>query len=84
VGLSGFAAVGAWGLLNEANGVAYSPDFGITYSATNISVLRADTRYGAFPSATNWYITAGDWPGVSWNAYNPSAQYNLAPKKCKT
>jgi len=63
VGLSGFAAVGAWGLLNEANGVAYSPDFGITYSATNISVLRADTRYGAFPSATNWYITAGDWPG---------------------
>ena len=63
VGLNGFAAVGSWGLIKENNGVTVSRDYGFTYGSTyNISVLRADTRYGAFPSDDAWYITAGDWP----------------------
>jgi hypothetical protein len=59
----GFAAVGTFGLLSESNGVAVSYDAGISFKAINISVLTAETRYGAFPTTESWYVSAGDWPG---------------------
>ena len=54
-----FAAVGSWGLINELNGLALSFDGGITYKAQNISSLATEVRYGAFPTSTTWFVTAG-------------------------
>jgi len=59
----GFGAVGDWGLFSESNGVALSLDEGRVYAAENITVLLADSRYGAFPSSEVFYVAAGDWPG---------------------
>lgn len=58
----GFISVGSYGLFTSVNGVAVSTDGGATYTAINISVLQTETRYGAFPTATTWYVTAGQWP----------------------
>ena len=59
----GFGAVGDWGFLAQSNGVALSLDEGKVYTAENITVLLADSRYGAFPTSEVFYIAAGDWPG---------------------
>ena len=59
----GFGAVGDFGLFSESNGVALSVDGGKTYKAENITVIVADSRYGAFPTDTVFYVAAGDWPG---------------------
>ena len=59
----GFGAVGDWGLFTESNGVALSVDGGKTYATENITELVADSRYGAFPTDSVFYIAAGDWPG---------------------
>jgi photosystem II stability/assembly factor-like uncharacterized protein len=58
-----FAAVGTWGLVNELNGPSLSYNGGVTYKAQNISSLTTEARYGAFPTTTSWFITAGQWPG---------------------
>ena len=57
-----FAAVGTWGLLTEQNGPAVSYDNGAVFTAINITELETEGRYGAFPTKSTWYITAGDWP----------------------
>jgi photosystem II stability/assembly factor-like uncharacterized protein len=44
------------------NGVAASTDGGKTVKFFNISIAKTLTRYGAFPSRTTWYISAGQWP----------------------
>ena len=62
-GANAFAAVGDWGLFSESNGPAISDNNGMNFTADNITSLTSDSRYGAFPSATTWYIAAGDWPG---------------------
>ena len=62
-GDNAFAAVGDWGLFSESNGPAVSINNGANFSADNITSLTTDSRYGAFPSATTWFIAAGDWPG---------------------
>lgn len=59
----GFGAVGDFGLFSESNGVALSVDGGKTYAAENITVIVADSRYGAFPTDTTFFVAAGDWPG---------------------
>ena len=68
-GGAGFAAVGTWGLADAKNGPAVSTDKGAAFTAYDTK-LTSDARYGAFPSSTTWYITAGDWPneGVDDNA----------------
>jgi photosystem II stability/assembly factor-like uncharacterized protein len=55
------AAVGEFGLFTSKNGVAISSDGGIIFEAYDAG-LSMDARYGAFPSTSVWYITAGDWP----------------------
>ncbi len=46
------------------NGVAISQDGGASYKFLNISVAETLMRYGAFPSANVWYMTAGMWPST--------------------
>lgn len=60
-GISGaFAAVGTWGLVNEENGPAISLNSGKSYRAQNITELLTEARYGAFPTLSDWFITAGE------------------------
>jgi hypothetical protein len=62
-----FAAPGTWfaatgeGLTGD-DGVAVTTDSGATFTVYNITQLQTEARYGAFPSATTWYISAGEWP----------------------
>jgi hypothetical protein len=70
-GKNSFAAIGDWGLFTEANGPAVSVDSGASFAADNVTSLQADSRYGAFPSATTWYVAAGDWPGEGSDDDNP-------------
>jgi photosystem II stability/assembly factor-like uncharacterized protein len=58
-GVSG--GFGITGQFNEANGVAISTDQGVTWKNYNSSAETL-TRYGSFPSANVWYLSAGAWP----------------------
>jgi len=51
--------------LNGGQGCAVSTNYGQHFTFYNASVLQTIARYGAFPSATTWYISAGQWPGGS-------------------
>jgi photosystem II stability/assembly factor-like uncharacterized protein len=48
--------------LRGENGVGITKDAGATATFFNISVAETLTRYGAFPSKSVWYISAGEWP----------------------
>lgn len=39
----------------------------------SIPSMQTDARYGAFPTATTWYITAGQWPGGSGSSDQPTS-----------
>lgn len=57
---------GLAGLYDQVNGAAVSMDGGRTFK--NIDAGLPDytpARYGAFPSANTWYITAGQWPSTT-------------------
>lgn len=56
------AAVGDFGFLTSKNGVGVSTDGGHTFTAYDAQ-LKTDARYGSFPSATTWFVSAGSWPG---------------------
>ena len=58
----GFAAVGDWGLFTEVNGIVLSLDGGATFTTVSDN-MTADSRYGAFPTATTFFVTGGSWPG---------------------
>ena len=47
----------------KTNGVGVSSDGGKTWSISPIglNVSKYTARYGAFPSPTTWYVTAGSW-----------------------
>lgn len=48
---------------SAASGVAISPDGKAwTHHPTGLNLTKYPARYGAFPSATTWYLTAGTWP----------------------
>jgi len=47
---------------NNGNGVSISTDGGKDWKWYNISILNTFARYGAYPSQTTWYISAGEWP----------------------
>jgi len=61
---SSFAAIGQSPIGNR-NGVAASTDNGITWDWFNITELKTQARYGAFPSTTTWYVAAGQFPDGS-------------------
>jgi photosystem II stability/assembly factor-like uncharacterized protein len=44
------------------NGVAVSQNSGAGFMFVNISILQTVSRYGAYPSANVWYVSAGEWP----------------------
>lgn len=61
---------GVMGLTGQTmfwNGVALSSDGGAHFTVSEIPAWKGanstfGARYGAFPSATTWYVTAGSWP----------------------
>jgi len=44
------------------DGVAISSNSGATFDFINITELETDSRYGAYPTTSVWYISAGQWP----------------------
>jgi len=60
----GYGVTGQYG---PKNGVAITTDGGHTFTMYDCGLDNETTltRYGAFPSATTWYLTGGAWPGVS-------------------
>jgi len=52
---------GLAGEFNKANGAAISTDGGITFKFLDAG-LNTSSRYGSYPSANTWYLSAGDWP----------------------
>jgi len=61
----GYGLAGQYG---DANGVAISTDYGVTYSHVDCGKALNDTlptRYGSFPSGKTWYLTAGTWPDTN-------------------
>eukprot|EP01038_Epipyxis_sp_PR26KG_P013594 gene13594-18244_t len=64
-GTSFFGATGEFSTGKEsANGVAVSSDAGVTWQLSDIQLDNSIylARYGAFPSATTWYVSSGSWP----------------------
>lgn len=55
------AVVGEFGLFKPKNGVAISTDGGVSFTTYDAGLF-TDARYGAFPSAKTWYLSAGNWP----------------------
>jgi photosystem II stability/assembly factor-like uncharacterized protein len=66
-GLGCYGVTGAFG--PGGSGVAISNDGGATFTNFPIPADVLDgnhpARYGAFPSATTWYVSAGSWPSNS-------------------
>jgi hypothetical protein len=65
LGNSGFVAVGRF---NSVNGIAVSSDSGETWTLHDIGASLDNghyARYGAFPSASTFYVTTGNWPFAS-------------------
>jgi hypothetical protein len=60
-GASSYAATGE-DPLNNGNGVSVSTNGGANWKWYNATILKTFARYGAFPSASTWYISAGEWP----------------------
>jgi photosystem II stability/assembly factor-like uncharacterized protein len=54
---------GVTGQFGTKNGVAISTDGGNTFSMVDCGLNNETymTRYGSFPSATTWYLSAGSW-----------------------
>jgi hypothetical protein len=46
----------------EKNGVGITHDGGKTFNVQAIDVLFTAARYGVYPTADTWYISAGTWP----------------------
>jgi len=57
----GYGVTGQYG---PKNGVALTTDGGQTFKMYDCGLSNETylTRYGAFPSATTWYLSAGVWP----------------------
>jgi len=60
-----FAYIGTTNTFSNTQGVATSTDGGVHWTVSNwpgaLNNL-TEIRYGAFPSATTWYINGGQWP----------------------
>jgi len=63
-------------VLNNGNGVAISKDGGATWKFLNASTLKTESRYGAYPTTSTFYISAGEWP----ENVNPATQQTYYQK----
>jgi hypothetical protein len=73
----------------QVNGVAVSTDNGATWETSDIGLDSSYiARYGAFPTATTWYVSSGSWPysatDSSAPSYKISARMNLMQKNGNT
>ena len=76
-GKNSYGITGAFG----GSGVAVSTDGGATFTAHSASAAldqNHPARYGAFPSDTTWYVSAGAWPQSS---KSPSDEKSLLLKQ---
>jgi len=55
-----YAAVG--NSVSGQNGVAISRNSGQNFKFYNVKELQTSARYGAYPTVSTWYISAGEWP----------------------
>jgi len=60
----------------DDNGAAISQDGGKTWNFFNASILKTESRYGAYPSTTTFYLSAGEWP----ENVNPSTEQTYFQK----
>jgi len=75
-GKNSYGIAGSFG----GNGVAVSTDGGATFTAHSASAAldnQHPARYGAYPSDTTWYVSAGAWPS---NANSPSDEKSVLLK----
>jgi len=63
---------GAAGDFNQDNGASVTTDQGKDWGNYDIGVDYW-SRYGSYPSATTWYISAGWWPGY-YDFHHPEAE----------
>lgn len=63
--LLGFGMIGGWikTIFDRLMGIAVSYDGGKDYAVTNLTLLQTYPRFGAYPSANTWFVTAGQFPG---------------------
>eukprot|EP01003_Olkasia_polycarbonata_P003101 NODE_166_length_1318_cov_134.758077_g133_i0.p1 GENE.NODE_166_length_1318_cov_134.758077_g133_i0~~NODE_166_length_1318_cov_134.758077_g133_i0.p1 ORF type:complete len:388 (-),score=90.88 NODE_166_length_1318_cov_134.758077_g133_i0:92-1255(-) len=89
ISASTYAFVGSPNALLGQNGVAWSTNAGLTWKskvwAKDLKVpTGAGARYGAFPSATTWYVTGGSFPSNnSAGLYSYSAHLKVDRKTGK-
>jgi hypothetical protein len=53
---------GVTGTFGQANGVAMSYNGGASWNIMNVPQITTQARYGAFPTANNWFMSTGTWP----------------------
>jgi photosystem II stability/assembly factor-like uncharacterized protein len=61
---SSSSSFGVAGAFLEKNGAAISTNSGKSFAVDSIP-LYTEARYGAFPNANTWYVSAGEWPNNS-------------------
>jgi len=49
-------------VLSNGNGVGITTDSGKTWAFLNASTLKTESRYGAYPSTSTFFLSAGEWP----------------------
>jgi hypothetical protein len=70
---------GLTGSFGKTNGVSTSTDGGVTWTNRDISEPTGLlARYGSFPSATTWYVAAGDFPTNNTKSRDHSYFYSNA------
>jgi hypothetical protein len=80
VGVNG--GFGTTGQHGNGMGVQVSSDGGKTYKLVTIPAT-SEARYGAFPSASTWYVAYGTWPqnaSSTTNKYNDDRYIYLSQK----
>ena len=80
-GSSSFGATGTFTsktTKKSVNGVAVSSNYGTTWDIYDIGLGEGYTaRYGAFPTATTWYVSSGSWP---YDASAAKAEHKMSAR----
>lgn len=86
LGKGHYAFVGEGDGEGSQGGVGYSKTGGEFFTAHQLPAslnipTAASARYGAFPSADTWYVTAGNWPEAP--SPSPSPQYKRVSQRLR-
>jgi len=75
-GVNGATNFGVAGSFLEYNGVAVSNNGGKGFTVDAID-LYTIARYGVYPTASTWYISAGEWPDNTGKPRSPLRRFEL-------